>query len=164
MNHHTSSKQKRSVSNNGNMKKMQNVRNCNTHSNIAFHPISNLDKHMPKYGLDLTSPFMVHSPWLLEGLATITQSPVDPPEVQTDIKLVETLVEDTATLIGVVKVVGVAMAVAHILHKDGVVHHLVLVVCLVLVPGVEAVGTELVVQTILKMVHMVVLVLVGGQT
>lgn len=141
MNHHMSSRQRKNVSSNGNMKKMQNVRNCSTHSIIASHRFSNLAKHIPKCGLDLTSPSMVLSPQLLQGLAIIMGNLVGPLEGQADTHLVETLVVDTTIQIGVVKGVEVGTVAAHILHK-GEAGHMVLVACLVQVLGVEVVVME----------------------
>lgn len=163
MNHHTSSRQRKSASSNGNMKRMQNVRNCSTLSSIpASHRFSNLAKHIPKCGLDLTSLSMVLSPQLLQDLATIMVSHAGLLEGLADTHLVGTLVVDTTIQVGVLKVAEVGTAVAHI-HKGGE-HHMVLVACLVQVLGVEVVVMELVAQTILRMVPMVALQQVGAQT
>lgn len=146
------------------MKRMQNVRNCSTLSSIpASHRFSNLAKHIPKCGLDLTNLSMVLSPRLLQDLATIMVSHAGPPEGQADTHLVGTLAVDTTIQVGVLKVAEVGTAVAHILHKGGE-HHMVLVAYLVQVLGVEAVVMELVAQTILRMVPMVALQQVGAQT
>lgn len=165
MKHHMSFRLRKNVSNKGSMKKMLSVRNCSTSSSmVGFPPLNSLGRHIHKCVQALISPCIVLSPRLLQGLATIMGSLEDLLVDQADIPQVEQ-VGDTTTLIVVVKVV-VVMVVGHILHR-GELHHMAQVVCLVhLHMGVEGVvAMELVVQIILKVVHlMVVLVLVVVRT
>lgn len=158
MNHHTSSRQRRSANSNDNMKKLQSDRSCNTHSMHAFHLFSSLDKHTHKCDQYLTNLFMGLNNQLLQGLAIISESLVDL-QVLVGI-LVEIPLLDTTTQVVVVKVV----MVTHNMLKDEVVHPMGLVACLVLVLGEELVVVVVMawgLQITHRMVHiLVVLVLV----
>lgn len=159
MNHHMSSKQRKSASNSDNTRKMQSGRNCSIHNlTPAFRLFSSLGKHTHKCGPDLTRPCMVLSPQLLQGLATIMGSLVDLQVGLVDMPQMET-VGDTIIQIVVKVVVEEVIVVGRIRHKDGPLR-MAQVVCLALVPGVVGVMVmELGLQITLKVVHMVVQVL-----
>lgn len=109
------------------MKKIQSDRSYISSSILVFHPFSR-DMDMLRFGLVQIHPCMP-KPKLLEHLAIIMESHVDPQQGQEDILQVEIHLEVT-TILTVVKVE--AMAVVHIHLKDGL-PHMVLAACQVLV-------------------------------
>lgn len=156
MSRHTSFRQRKSGSNNDNMKKMLSVRKCSTLSNtLAFPPFSSQVNPMPKCGLVQTKICITHSLPLLEDPAIITGSLEAPPVGQADTRQVGTLVVDTTTQTVEVKVEEVVMAVGHILLKAEE-HLMGQVACPVLVLVVEVVvATVLEALIIPKVVHTV---------
>lgn len=164
MNHHMSFRQRKSVSNNGKMKKWLSARKCSILSSILVFPPFSSQGNMHKCDQDLTKIYMVLNPKLLRDLVTIMGSLEVHLVGQEDIHQAGTLVEDTITLIGEVKE-GVAMAAGLILLK-GEGHLMVPAACLVVVLAEEVVvAMESEPQLIpSKGVHMVGLALVVAQT
>lgn len=145
------------------MKKLQRDRSCNTSSIHASHLYSSRDKLMHRCDQYLTNPFMVLNPPLLQGLAIILVGSLVDPQVLVGIPLVEILLLDTTTQVVVVKA-GVLMAMHNTLKDE--VHHMVLVICLVLVLEAELEPVVVVVmarelQITHRMVHMLVVLVLG---
>lgn len=88
------------------------------------------------------------------------ESPAVLLEVPTGIQA-EIRVVDTTTQIVEAKVVVTAM---HHIHHKGVGHHMLVPVCLRMVPEDLLAGTELVLKVIPKVVNMEILLLAGVQT
>lgn len=158
---HMSSKQRKSVSSSGSMKKTQSAKNYRTISSILdFHQSSSLGMHMLRCGQVQINQRMVDSLRLLEYLAIIMESH-GLRQGQEDIHLVEILLEATTIQI-VVKVVEV-MAVDRIHLKEGL-PPMVLACLLLVLEVVEVVVMDLEALITLMAVHMGLLVLDVAQT
>lgn len=159
---HMSSKQRKSVSSSGSMKKTQSAKKYSTISSILdFHQSSSLGMHMLRCVQVQINQRMVDSLRLLEYLAIIMVSH-GLQQGQEDIHLVEILLE-AITIQIVVKVVVEVMAVDHIHLKDGL-PPMVLACLLLVLEVVEVVVMDLEALITLVAVHMGLLVLDVAQT
>ena len=158
MNHHMSSRQRKNGSSSDNMKKQQRNRNCST--NPACLPFNIPVKLIQLIGMALIIPSIVHSLRCLLDLVITNMEGLVVLEVQIGTLLVETRVGRITKIVGPKWEATVA---GHIHHKAGD-HHMLGVVCLLLVKEELLVVMELPLQIIPKVVNLEVQLGVEVQT